>query len=119
MGGACLGVSWRESDGSSAHPFLVLTSTAISKGGDSMTQKKKDKPTKIEISYKTVRPKDNWKDRESGRVCATCLVFIPKISNSGEVKIGRCRACPPTMRGYPVVFPSDWCGAHKLDENKI
>jgi hypothetical protein len=33
--------------------------------------------------------------------------------------IGRCRRHAPTMSGYPVVFPSDWCGDHKLNENAI
>jgi hypothetical protein len=33
--------------------------------------------------------------------------------------LGRCRRRCPTMNGYPVVFSNDWCGDHKLDENKI
>jgi hypothetical protein len=33
--------------------------------------------------------------------------------------IGRCRRHAPTMNGYPVVHPTDWCGDHKLDETKI
>lgn len=33
--------------------------------------------------------------------------------------IGRCRRHAPTMSGYPVVFHNDWCGDHKLDENKL
>jgi hypothetical protein len=33
--------------------------------------------------------------------------------------IGRCRRHAPTMKGFPAVFMSDWCGDHKLDENKI
>jgi hypothetical protein len=33
--------------------------------------------------------------------------------------IGRCRANAPTMKGWPVVFSDDWCGFHKLDEEKI
>jgi hypothetical protein len=32
--------------------------------------------------------------------------------------LGRCRRHAPTMNGYPVVFDDDWCGDHKLDENK-
>jgi len=23
------------------------------------------------------------------------------------------------MSGYPVVFVNDWCGEHRLDENKL
>jgi len=30
--------------------------------------------------------------------------------------IGRCRRHAPTMNGYPVVFGTDWCGDHKLNE---
>ena len=34
-------------------------------------------------------------------------------------EVGRCRRHAPTMNGYPAVFPTDWCGDHKLDETKI
>jgi hypothetical protein len=33
--------------------------------------------------------------------------------------LGRCRRHAPTMSGFPVVWPSDWCGDHKLDEEKL
>lgn len=33
--------------------------------------------------------------------------------------LGRCRRHAPTMNGWPAVFGEDWCGDHKLDENKI
>lgn len=33
--------------------------------------------------------------------------------------LGRCRRRAPTMSGYPAVFEDDWCGDHKVDENKI
>ena len=36
-----------------------------------------------------------------------------------DSNIGRCRRHAPTMNGYPVVFKSDWCGDHRVDENKI
>ena len=42
----------------------------------------------------------------------------PDISCIHEV-IGRCRKRSPTMNGYPVVYPNDWCGDHKVDENKL
>jgi hypothetical protein len=35
------------------------------------------------------------------------------------IQLGRCRRHAPTMNGYPAVFEDDWCGDHKLDENKI
>jgi hypothetical protein len=50
--------------------------------------------------------------------------FAPKFGNA-PVKpdhhkiIGRCRKHAPTMGGYPVVYTNDWCGDHKLDENKV
>ena len=57
---------------------------------------------------------DNWKHRSSAMTCGTCMFFTEK---KGE--LGRCRRHAPTMGGWPVVFKSDWCGDHKLDEEKI
>lgn len=42
---------------------------------------------------------------------------IPNDEERGH--LGRCRRHAPTMAGYPVVFETDWCGDHKLDETKI
>ncbi len=56
---------------------------------------------------------DNWEHRSEGMQCQTCMWFAPKK------EIGRCRRRCPTMNGYPVVMPTDWCGDHKLDETKI
>jgi hypothetical protein len=36
-----------------------------------------------------------------------------------ESPVGRCRRHAPSMSGWPVMFTADWCGDHKLDENKI
>lgn len=58
---------------------------------------------------------DNWKNRSEGMKCKTCMFFVLKENS----KIGRCRRSNPTMKGYPVVFPDDWCGEHKIDENKL
>ena len=63
---------------------------------------------------------DPWKHRSPGMKCRSCMWFVEKESNA-EVKkkiVGRCRRHAPTMNGYPVVYESDWCGDHKLDENK-
>ncbi len=57
---------------------------------------------------------DPWKHRSSAMSCKTCMWFIIK----GDKDLGRCRRHAPTMSGYPVVFESDWCGDHKLDEEK-
>jgi hypothetical protein len=66
---------------------------------------------------------DPWIHRSEGMRCATCIWFVPKKHNSmqeGELyKLGRCRRHAPTMNGYPVVYMTDWCGDHRLDENKV
>jgi len=67
---------------------------------------------------------DPWKHRSSGMRCRTCIWFVPKVveglvAMKQDAKIvGRCRRHAPTMNGYPVVFQTDWCGDHRLDENK-
>jgi hypothetical protein len=45
------------------------------------------------------------------------MYFVLKEATA-EGLVGRCRRHAPTMTGYPVVYTSDWCGDHKLDENK-
>ena len=66
--------------------------------------------------------RDNWKHRSKGMRCSTCMFFVPKVradeDNRPDEPIGRCRRHAPTMSGWPVMKPSDWCGDHKLDENK-
>lgn len=62
---------------------------------------------------------DNWQNRAANMRCDTCTSFVLKSSADGVGRLGRCRRHAPTMSGFPVVFPADWCGDHKLDENKI
>ena len=72
---------------------------------------------------------DNWRDRSKGMSCATCVYYVVKERHSEgaeydpetpiQIILGRCRRHAPTMNGWPVMFPSDWCGDHKLDENKV
>ena len=65
---------------------------------------------------------DLWKHRSVGMRCATCMFFVIKELAPGvetDWKLGRCRRHGPTLQGWPAVFPADWCGDHKLDENKI
>ena len=68
-------------------------------------------------------PKDPWIHRSEGMLCKTCMFYVAKLSTPlklGPITgIGRCRRHAPTMSGYPVVFPTDWCGDHKVDENKF
>lgn len=69
---------------------------------------------------------DPWAQRAKGMQCRTCIWYVPKArigtSNSDVnplVEVGRCRRHAPTMNGYPVVYVADWCGDHRLDENKV
>jgi hypothetical protein len=64
---------------------------------------------------------DPWIHRSAGMRCKTCAWFLikaldPRIDE--ESNVGRCRRHAPTINGFPVVFLSDWCGDHRLDENK-
>ena len=74
---------------------------------------------------------DPWVHRSDNMLCKKCIWFVPKVSTSGPTfddfghskqvpyHLGRCRRHAPTMGGYPVVFVNDWCGDHRLNENKI
>lgn len=67
---------------------------------------------------------DPWVHRSSGMRCKTCIWFVKKeptnhLSHPGQHEVGRCRRHAPTMGGYPVVYMTDWCGDHRLDENKV
>jgi hypothetical protein len=67
-------------------------------------------------------PQDHWKHRSAGMRCKTCMWFAEKQTDAhsdNQGNIGRCRRHAPTMNGYPVVYITDWCGDHKLDENKL
>lgn len=68
--------------------------------------------------------KDNWKHRNTGMRCSGCMFFVEKQVTDAKGKsvpsaLGRCRRHAPTMSGWPAVFNTDWCGDHKLDENKL
>jgi hypothetical protein len=51
--------------------------------------------------------------------------FVPKFPDNeeerppGPKRLGRCRRHAPTMNGFPAVYGCDWCGDHKVDENKL
>ena len=59
--------------------------------------------------------KDNWAGRSTGMICGTCVFYVPK----GKGIIGRCRRNAPTMKGFPAVYPTDWCGEHRLNEGTL
>lgn len=60
--------------------------------------------------------KDPWKHRSQGMICNTCMYYVQKGDRIG---FGRCRRNAPTMKGYPAVFSNDWCGDHRIDEEKL
>jgi hypothetical protein len=69
---------------------------------------------------------DPWAHRSTAMRCNTCMFFVIKkptelgiVANAERGYLGRCRRRCPTMSGYPAVFETDWCGDHKIDENKI
>jgi len=69
---------------------------------------------------------DPWVHRSTGMKCTTCMWFVEKVQDVLTTQpreprplFGRCRKHAPTMNGYPAVFGHDWCGDHKLDENKL
>lgn len=63
--------------------------------------------------YEPEPSQDNWAHRSIGMKCLTCMWFVAKANG-----IGRCRrhSPAPSGGGWPVVYQSDWCGDHKLDE---
>lgn len=66
-------------------------------------------------------PADPWVHRANGMRCKTCMWFVPKqlTAKLGVTDLGRCRRHAPTMSGFPVVFVNDFCGDHRIDENKF
>lgn len=64
---------------------------------------------------------DPWVNRSTGMQCKTCVWYVEKKADSTKIatEVGRCRRHAPTMNGYPVVFTTDWCGDHKLNENSL
>lgn len=67
---------------------------------------------------------DNWKHRSKGMLCNSCIWFVLKVRDKGPVDstnntLGRCRKRCPSDKGWVPVFNIDWCGDHRLGENKI
>jgi len=83
-------------------------------------------PAKCDPNYcveKVANTDDPWRGRATGMKCSTCIWWVCKETgirrDDGRGSVGRCRRHCPTMGGFPVVFSQDWCGDHRLDENKI
>lgn len=74
-----------------------------------------------EVSAK-IEP-DNWRARSDKMRCRFCMFWVRKDRYNptvvGALDLGRCRRRAPTLAGWPAVFETDWCGDHKLDEEKI
>jgi hypothetical protein len=79
-----------------------------------------DSDTLKEIYEEHLKKVDPWKHRSEGMRCNTCMWFVPKQPDAKlGYDLGRCRRHAPTIDGYPVVFVTDWCGDHRVDENKV
>lgn len=52
---------------------------------------------------------DRWEHRSVNMKCGTCMSFLKM----------RCRRHAPTLQGWPAVFPTDWCGDHKLSKSQM
>lgn len=64
-------------------------------------------------------PPDPWAHRSVNMRCQSCMYYVPKRAGEQLTQLGRCRRHAPTMAGFPAVFETDWCGDHKLDENRL
>jgi hypothetical protein len=75
------------------------------------------------VGARQPRALDPWVHRSITLRCRTCMWFLEKQRTAPTPEdhsgLGRCRRHAPTMSGFPAVFPSDWCGDHKLDENRV
>jgi len=90
--------------------------------GDLEDMKEKQDECKPPPPFGSPVDKDNWKHRTTAMRCGGCMFFVEKYTDRPQYiahTIGRCRRRAPTMNGWPVVFSDDWCGDHKLDEEKI
>ena len=97
------------------------------KGEDKkMTENERLGLTDEHMARVNAKLRDPWQHRSEHMKCSTCMWYVKKacaeIEGVDKVKVsqvGRCRKHAPTLGGYPVVFDSDFCGDHKLDENKV
>lgn len=59
-------------------------------------------------------PKDNWVAHTSTHTCKFCMWFKAKTN-----KVGRCIINAPTIKGFPVVYETDTCGEHRLNDKAL
>jgi len=95
---------------------------------EDMEPEENDKEEDIYAGYDEYDEKDKkqvisdpWAGRFEEMRCQTCVNFCPKGNVVSMIKgqFGRCRRNAPTMKGFSIVWGKDWCGEHRLDENKI
>jgi hypothetical protein len=100
-----------------AQPRESITLDEIKRAREHMRQsEERDRVNNVD---RYVIRTDPWKHRLKAMTCSTCMWYVIKARVAdGSNNIGRCRRHAPTIQGYPVVFEHDWCGDHKLDENK-
>ena len=90
-----------------------------------MSDKEPNETTAPENETAVPEQRDPWRHRSMMMKCRTCMSFVikekerPHPPNILALRLGRCRRHAPTMAGFPAVFESDWCGDHKLDENRL
>lgn len=70
-------------------------------------------------AHATTPTDDPWAHRSAGMRCRSCIWFAAKGTGDHRGAIGRCRRHAPMISGFPVVFETDWCGDHRLDEAKL
>lgn len=89
-------------------------------GGDDMVEFRDEAPApQTPIPGPAPVNEDNWAHRAKGMVCRSCMWFLPKKRTGLPASsLGRCRRHAPTMSGFPVVYTNDWCGDHKIDEER-
>lgn len=81
--------------------------------------KTEGEPLPGEYTYAVTEMYDDITKHPDGSITSTKTgeALRPAGDYPGDL-FGRCRRHAPSMQGYPAVFGNDWCGDHKLDENK-
>lgn len=91
--------------------------------GEIMVMVSEDRVRQVAEGDTSSNVKDPWKHRSAKMKCHTCMWFVIKavrdVVQMEGTSIGRCRRHAPAMNGYPVVYQHDWCGDHKVDENRV
>ncbi len=63
--------------------------------------------------------------RDKNMCCETCIWYAQEEPTDGirffnwNTEYATCRFKSPVLGGWPVLYLGDWCGDHKLDEDKV